>query len=108
LLDPCTSLDRIPTDDTRRVFVIGDPRETDVPFSTHKHDFEGLVARGHAAWLLALERAPRRASTMDFGETATTLCATGASADTIIAKLRAMVGQLPRRTNRFAAGDLRH
>jgi pimeloyl-ACP methyl ester carboxylesterase len=55
--DPYTSLDRIPTDDTRRVFVIGDPRETNVPFSTQKHYFEGLVGRGHAAWLLALERA---------------------------------------------------
>jgi hypothetical protein len=32
--DPYTSLGRIPTDPERRVFVIGDPRERNVPFAT--------------------------------------------------------------------------
>ena len=54
--DPSASLDKVPTDPARRVFVIGDPRETNVPFSSQKLYFEGLARRGHAAWLIPLER----------------------------------------------------
>lgn len=99
--DPYDALDRVPSDPARRVFVIGDPRETNVPFSSQTHYFDGLVERGHAAWLVPLERASdrRRHDLVDFGETATELCAAGASTDVILDTLKAMPTQPPRQTN---------
>ncbi len=99
--DPYDKLDTIPADPTRRVFVIGDPRETNVPFSSQKAYFEGLVARGHAAWLLPLERATdaRHHDLVDYGETANGMCAAGAPTDSIITTLEAMPEQKARLSN---------
>ncbi|MBP2300209.1 alpha/beta hydrolase family protein [Azospirillum picis] len=99
--DPYRSLDRIPTDPARRIFVIGDPRETNVLFRTQRLYFDGLVARGHAAWLVPLERArpPRFHGLVDFGETATGLCAQGADTDTLLRTLDAMPVQTERISN---------
>lgn len=99
--DPYAALDRIPRAPERRIFVIGDPRETNVPFQTQKLYFEGLVARGHAAWLLPLERATdaRHHDLVDFGETANGMCAAGASTDRIIETLKAMPEPPARLTN---------
>lgn len=99
--DPYASLDRIPPDPNRRVFVIGDPRETNVPFSAQTLYFKGLVAHGHAAWLSPLERATdsRHHDLVDFGETAIGMCAAGATTKTIIETLQAMPEQGPRLTN---------
>lgn len=99
--DPYTSLDKVPADPKRRIFVIGDPREKNVPFSAQKLYYEGLVARGHAAWLIPLERATdaRHHDLVDFGETANEMCAASASTNTIIETLKAMPEQPPRLTN---------
>lgn len=99
--DPSTALDRVPADPARRVFVIGDPRETNVPFASQRLYFDGLTARGHRAWLLPLERAtdPRFHDLVDFGETATGLCAAGAETAAILDTLTAMPDQQARRTN---------
>jgi pimeloyl-ACP methyl ester carboxylesterase len=99
--DPYDALDRVPTDPNRRIFVIGDPRETNVPFSAQKLYFDGLVSRGHAAWLVPLERASdaRHHDLVDFGETATEMCATGAGTDAILETLKSMPEPSPRRTN---------
>jgi pimeloyl-ACP methyl ester carboxylesterase len=99
--DPYTSLDRIPADPKRRVFIIGDPREKNVPFSAQKLYYDGLIARGHAAWLIPLERAtdPRHHDLADFGETANEMCAANASTDKIVETLKAMPVQPPRLTN---------
>jgi len=99
--DPYESLDRIPRDPTRRIFVIGDPRETNVLFRTQRLYFDGLAHRGHAAWLVPLERAPapRHHSLVDFGERATGMCAKGAVSDVIISTLRAMPNQPKRISN---------
>ncbi len=99
--DPYASLDRVPKDASRRIFMIGDPREKNVPFSAQKLYFDGLVARGHAAWLIPLERATdaRHHDLVDFGETATEMCAAGVSTDSIIETLKAMPNQQPRLTN---------
>jgi hypothetical protein len=95
------SLNRVPKDASRRIFVIGDPREKNVPFSAQKLYFDGLVARGHAAWLIPLERATdaRHHDLVDFGETATEMCAAGASTGTIIGTLKEMPDPPPRLTN---------
>jgi len=99
--DPYQSLDRVPADPKRRIFVIGDPRETNVPFVAQRRYFEGLTSRGHAAWLVPLERATdaRHHDLVDFGETANGLCAAGASTETIISTLNGMPEQGPRLTN---------
>lgn len=83
------------------IFVIGDPREKNVPFSAQKLYFDGLTARGHSAWLIPLERATdaRHHDLVDFGETANEMCAAGAASTKIIATLNAMPEQPPRRTN---------
>ncbi|MGL1227204.1 hypothetical protein ACSTKV_23170, partial [Vibrio parahaemolyticus] len=75
--------------------------ETNVPFSTQRLYFDGLVARGHAAWLVPLDRAPdvRHHGLVDFGETAAGLCAGGIGTGVILAALSAMPDQLPRMSN---------
>jgi hypothetical protein len=90
--DPSASLDRIRPDRDRRIFVIGDPRETNVPFATQALYFDGLVARGHAARLVPLARATdaRHHDLVDYAETANGLCATGADAGRIVKTLEAM------------------
>lgn len=99
--DPAGSLDRIPRDPKRRVFVIGDPRETNIPFHTQRGYFDALTARGHAAWLVPLERAPapRHHNLVDFGETALGLCGSGADTGRILATLKAMPDQRDRISN---------
>lgn len=99
--DPYVSLDRVPVNPDRRIFVIGDPREKNVPFSAQKQYFDGLVARGHTARLIPLERATdaRHHDLVDFGETAMEMCAAGARTDSIVGTLEAMPEQSPRLTN---------
>ncbi|MCA0451136.1 MAG: S9 family peptidase [Proteobacteria bacterium] len=99
--DPYVSLDRVPKDPARRVFVIGDPRETNVPFATQKLYYDGLIARGHAATLIPLARTTdaRHHDLVDFAETALGLCANGASGDVIAQALRALPNPPPRVTN---------
>ncbi|MCX5513780.1 alpha/beta hydrolase [Kaistia algarum] len=99
--DPYVSLDKIQADPARRIFIIGDPRETNVPFSSQTLYFEGLVARGHSAWLIPLRRATdeRHHDLVDFGETANEMCAAGASTETILATMKTMPEPPPRLTN---------
>ncbi|RYG13593.1 MAG: alpha/beta hydrolase [Burkholderiales bacterium] len=99
--DPYASLNKVAVAPDRRIFVIGDPRETNVPFSAQKMYFEGLASRGHAAWLVPLRKATdaRHHDLVDFGETALGLCASGASTDRIVDTLRAMPEQPARLTN---------
>ena len=99
--DPYDSMDRIPADPARRIFVIGDPRETNVPFATQRLYFDGLVARHHAAWLVPLQRArdARHHDLVDFGEVATGMCAAGAPTQGILDTLDAMPEPPARLTN---------
>ncbi|MBL8653096.1 MAG: hypothetical protein JNJ97_02785 [Alphaproteobacteria bacterium] len=81
--------------------MIGDPRETNVPFATQKLYYDGLIARGHAATLIPLARTTdaRHHDLVDFAETALGLCANGASGDVIAQALRALPNPPPRVTN---------
>jgi pimeloyl-ACP methyl ester carboxylesterase len=99
--DPYVSLDSVPKNPARRVFVIGDPRETNVPFATQKLYYDGLVARGHTATLIPLARASdaRHHDLVDFAETALGLCAGGASDDAIVRALSTLPDPPPRVTN---------
>lgn len=99
--DPYAALDQITPAPDRRIFVIGDPRETNVPFATQRIYFDGLIARGHDARLIPLSRATdtRHHDLVDYAETANGLCATGASTDTIVTTLTAMPAPPPRLSN---------
>lgn len=99
--DPYAALDKVPADPQRRIFVIGDPRETNVPFSAQTLYFEGLTARGHAASLIPLERAKdaRHHDLVDFGELADGLCAAGKSTEAIVEALRTLPDPPPRLSN---------
>lgn len=99
--DPYASVGKIPVDRDRRIFVIGDPRETNVPFETQSLYFDALKAHGHAAWLVPLKRAPapRFHNLVDFGEAATGACARGQATGDILSMLAAMPEQSSRISN---------
>lgn len=90
--DPFDKLGEMPVDPDRRIFVIGDPRETNVMFATQKLYFDGVVAGGQAAWQLPLERAKdaRYHDLVDFGEAANEMCAAGAATPDILDTLLSM------------------
>lgn len=99
--DPYAALDKVPADPQRRIFIIGDPRETNVPFSAQTLYFKGLTARDHAAWLIPLERArdSRHHDLVDFGELANGMCAAGTSTEAIVDALRTLPDPPPRLSN---------
>ncbi len=99
--DPLLSVDRIAPSAERRIFVLGDPRETNVPFSSQTLYFNAVAARGHAAWLIPLERArdARHHDLVDFAETAAGLCAAGDATPDILHTLATLPEPPPRITN---------
>ncbi len=99
--DPLASVDRIPRDAKRRIFVLGDPRETNVPFATQEFWAKTVAARGHRVILVPLARATdaRHHGLVDFGETAMGLCAAGRPTGEIVETLRAMPDQPERTAN---------
>ncbi|WP_291694733.1 alpha/beta fold hydrolase [Bradyrhizobium sp.] len=99
--DPYDSIDRIPNQPGRRIFLVADPRDTNIPFSTQELYFDGLKRRGLDAWLVPLQKAPgpKYHSLVDFGETAIGMCASGATTDSILQKLRDMPQQSERISN---------
>ena len=99
--DPYNSIDRIPEQPGRRIFLIADPRDTNIPFSTQQLYVDGLKKRRLEAWLLPLQKAhaPKYHSLVDFGETATGMCASGATTNSILQKLNDMPQQSDRLSN---------
>lgn len=99
--DPLAALDAVPADPRRRVIVMGDPRDSNVPFATQTLYAEGLRARGHDVTLIPLERATdaRHHGLVDWAEAATGLCAQGESSAAIAAALAAMPDPPPRISN---------
>lgn len=100
-LDPITAVGRIPPDPQRRIFVLGDPRETNVFFAGQKLWWQAVADHGHVATLVPLEKATdaRHHDLVDFAETAMGLCAGGAPTAAIVETLEAMPDQAPRITN---------
>ena len=58
--DPIDHVDEIPVDRDRRIFIIGDPRDKEVPFSTQRTYYEAVRAAGHAAWLISTKESRGR------------------------------------------------
>ena len=50
--DPIDHVDRIPVDEERRIFIVGDPRDTNVPFKTQESYFKAVQGLGHRTWLV--------------------------------------------------------
>ena len=50
--DPIDHVGDIPADPRRRIFVVGDPRDSNVPFSTQVNYHKALTAAGHQAHLI--------------------------------------------------------
>jgi hypothetical protein len=50
--DPIEHVDKMPHDPGRRIFIVGDPRDTNVPFETQVAFFNKLKEKGHQAWLI--------------------------------------------------------
>ncbi|MDR3514642.1 MAG: alpha/beta hydrolase [Azospirillaceae bacterium] len=99
--DPYDEIDHIPRQTALRIFLIADPRDTNIPFSTQRLYFDGLKRRDLDAWLVPLKKAPKPKyhSLVDFGETATGMCASGAPTDAILERLRPMPQQSDRISN---------
>jgi pimeloyl-ACP methyl ester carboxylesterase len=99
--DPYDSIGKIPEQPGRRIFLIADPRDTNIPLSTQQLYFDGLKKRGLDAWLVPLKKAPgpKYHSLVDFGETTTGMCASGATTDAILHKLHDMPPQSDRISN---------
>lgn len=99
--DPYDSLNQIPDQPARRIFLISDPRDSNIPFSTQELYFNGLKSHGHAAWLVPLTKArgPTYHSLVDFGQAAEGMCANGLATDVILQTLRAMPTQSDRISN---------
>ncbi|WP_284261621.1 serine aminopeptidase domain-containing protein [Bradyrhizobium iriomotense] len=99
--DPYDSIGQIAKQPERRIFLIADPRDTNIPFSTQELYFDGLKRQGLNAWLVPLTKAPKPKyhSLVDFGETATGMCASGATTDSILKKLHDMPQQPDRISN---------
>ncbi|WP_246773921.1 alpha/beta hydrolase family protein [Bradyrhizobium diazoefficiens] len=99
--DPYDSLKQIPDQPARRIFLISDPRDSNIPFSTQELYFNGLKSHGHAAWLVPLTKArgPTYHSLVDFGLAAEGMCASGVATDVMLQTLRAMPMQSDRISN---------
>jgi len=50
--DPIDHVHQIPRIDERRIFIVGDPRDTNVPFSTQVSYYDELKESGHGVWLI--------------------------------------------------------
>lgn len=99
--DPYDSLKQIPDQPTRRIFLISDPRDSNIPFSTQELYFNGLKSHGHSAWLVPLTKArgPTYHSLVDFGQAAEGMCASGVATDVMLETLHAMPMQSDRISN---------
>ena len=99
--DPYDSLNQIPDQSERRIFLISDPRDSNIPFSTQQLYFNGLKSHGHAAWLVPLTKArgPTYHSLVDFGQAAEGMCARGLATDVMLQTLQAMPMQSDRISN---------
>ncbi|MGV7217297.1 alpha/beta hydrolase family protein [Bradyrhizobium sp. UFLA05-112] len=99
--DPYDSIRQIPNHPGPRIFLLADPRDTNIPFSTQELYFDELKRRGLDAWMVPLQKAPKPKyhSLVDFGETATGMCANGATTVSILEKLRDMPQQSDRISN---------
>lgn len=50
--DPVKYVDKITKNTNRPIFIVGDPKDSNVPFSTQEYYYNELKKYGHSAWLI--------------------------------------------------------
>lgn len=84
-LDPIDVVGKIPKHPTRRIFVVGDPGDSNVPFKTQIAYFEKVKNAGHSVWLVkARGRGKTRHSLGHVGRVIVGYCANGTPTDEIL------------------------
>ncbi|MGI9381312.1 MAG: alpha/beta hydrolase family protein [Methyloligellaceae bacterium] len=84
--DPIKHIASIPANDRRRVFIIGDPEDRNVPFFTQSNYYHEIKNHGHKVWLVEAQASGRgRHSLSNVGKSAAAACAKGWSTEEIIA-----------------------
>lgn len=97
-LDPMDHVDAIPTDPSRRIFIIGDKRDRNTPFASQKAFFEAVKARGHAAWLLTGEGRGNSYHDLEYmGFRIVSWCANGVPTEEILRRVESGVKELSSR-----------
>lgn len=101
VLNPIASVKTIPTDPKRRVFVLADPRDTNVKFAVHQRYIDALESQHVSVQFLPLEKAlaPDFHDMIDVAETTMGKCATGEPDAAIIKVVQDMPSQEKRKTN---------
>jgi len=87
--DPIDHVSEIPIDRDRRIFIIGDPRDTVVPFSTQRAYYRAVRAAGHDVWLISTREAHDREHhrLTHQGHKAVKYCSEGMSSAEIVQRL---------------------
>jgi len=101
VLDPIASIKTIPADSKRRIFVLADPRDTNVKFAVHQRYIDALKSQQVSVKFLALEKAlePDFHDMVDVAETTMGKCAAGEPDNAIIKVVSEMPSQKKRKTN---------
>ena len=82
--DPVDYVDRIPTSRQRRIFIIGDPDDSNVPFSSQMEYYRKVKKRGHAVELIRANGAGSENHSLAFeGFRAVEQCVRGVPTDAI-------------------------
>ncbi|WP_337268820.1 alpha/beta hydrolase [Oryzifoliimicrobium ureilyticus] len=101
IIDPISKTSALKPDPARRIFVLADPRDTNVRFALQQPYVDALKKAGQDVTFLPLEKAPppEYHDLMDAAETATGLCAAGKPTSEIVDTLKALPQQAPRQIN---------
>lgn len=85
--DPIVHVQKISADPNRRIFVIGDPEDKNVPFQTQQSYFNALKKHGHNAWLVRGNGRGKRNHGLGWlGFRVTKWCVDGLSSDVIVSR----------------------
>ena len=89
--DPIDHVSEIPRDEQRRIFVVGDPRDSNVPFQTQSAYYEAVKEAGHRAWLIqANGRGEEHHGLSIVGFKITRWCVEGMSSEDILKMAKAL------------------
>ena len=87
--DPIDHVGEIPVDPVRRIFIIGDPRDRQVPFSTQRAYYRAVRDAGHGVWLISTyeSRGSEHHGLVHQGHKAVKYCSQGMPPDEIVQRL---------------------
>ena len=87
--DPIHHVDEIPRNTKRRIFIVGDPRDTEVPFHTQESYFERVTEHGHDVFLIKGVGGGRSRHNLDYaGFEIIDWCVDGVPSDEILKRAR--------------------